>query len=148
MVRSDLASSGVMFSIDTESGHPDMVFVTGAWGLGENVVQVGWLLSFCPSDLPVCLVAFFFTATDLSSYVYFFCVKWLSLLGSFLHCLLGFNFFCSRPPHHALCESMQLLVMSIGFLKSFLVVSFIPPARPLLFLSLSLYLFAGRRGSR
>jgi pyruvate,water dikinase len=39
MVRSDLAASGVMFSIDTESGHPDMVFITGAWGLGENVVQ-------------------------------------------------------------------------------------------------------------
>ncbi|WP_298826040.1 phosphoenolpyruvate synthase [uncultured Piscinibacter sp.] len=39
MVRSDLASSGVMFSIDTESGHPDMVFITAAWGLGENVVQ-------------------------------------------------------------------------------------------------------------
>ncbi len=39
MVRSDLASSGVMFSIDTESGHPDIVFVTGAWGLGETVVQ-------------------------------------------------------------------------------------------------------------
>ena len=39
MVRSDRASSGVMFSIDTESGHPDVVFVTGAWGLGENVVQ-------------------------------------------------------------------------------------------------------------
>ncbi len=39
MVRSDLASAGVMFTIDTESGHPDMVFITGAWGLGENVVQ-------------------------------------------------------------------------------------------------------------
>jgi pyruvate,water dikinase len=39
MVRSDLASSGVMFTIDTESGHPDFVFVTAAWGLGENVVQ-------------------------------------------------------------------------------------------------------------
>lgn len=39
MVRSDLASAGVMFSIDTESGHPDVVFITGAWGLGENVVQ-------------------------------------------------------------------------------------------------------------
>jgi len=39
MVRSDLASSGVIFTIDTESGHPDVVFVTGAWGLGENVVQ-------------------------------------------------------------------------------------------------------------
>ncbi len=38
-MRSDLASSGVMFGIDTESGHPDVVFITGAWGLGENVVQ-------------------------------------------------------------------------------------------------------------
>ena len=39
MVRSDLASSGVMFSIDTESGFRDSVFITGAYGLGENVVQ-------------------------------------------------------------------------------------------------------------
>jgi len=39
MVRSDLASSGVMFSIDTESGFQDAVFITGAYGLGENVVQ-------------------------------------------------------------------------------------------------------------
>ncbi|MEO8850560.1 MAG: phosphoenolpyruvate synthase [Allobranchiibius sp.] len=39
MVRSDLASSGVMFSLDTESGFRDVVFVTGAYGLGENVVQ-------------------------------------------------------------------------------------------------------------
>jgi len=39
MVRSDLASSGVMFSIDTESGFKDAVYITGAWGLGENVVQ-------------------------------------------------------------------------------------------------------------
>jgi pyruvate,water dikinase len=39
MVRSDLASSGVIFTVDTESGHPDFVFVTAAWGLGENVVQ-------------------------------------------------------------------------------------------------------------
>ena len=39
MVRSDSASSGVTFSIDTESGFKDAVFVTGAWGLGENVVQ-------------------------------------------------------------------------------------------------------------
>ena len=39
MVRSDIASSGVMFSIDTESGFRDAVFVTGAYGLGENVVQ-------------------------------------------------------------------------------------------------------------
>jgi pyruvate, water dikinase len=39
MVRSDLASSGVMFSVDTESGFPDVVFITGSYGLGENVVQ-------------------------------------------------------------------------------------------------------------
>ncbi len=39
MVRSDLAASGVMFSLDTESGFPDVVFITGAYGLGENVVQ-------------------------------------------------------------------------------------------------------------
>jgi pyruvate,water dikinase len=39
MVRSDLSSSGVMFSIDTESGFEDVVFVTSAFGLGEMVVQ-------------------------------------------------------------------------------------------------------------
>lgn len=39
MVRSDLACSGVMFSIDTESGFTDAVYITGAYGLGENVVQ-------------------------------------------------------------------------------------------------------------
>ena len=39
MVRSDLASSGVMFSIDTESGFENAVYITGAYGLGENVVQ-------------------------------------------------------------------------------------------------------------
>ncbi|NVK23304.1 MAG: phosphoenolpyruvate synthase [Gammaproteobacteria bacterium] len=39
MVRSDMASSGVMFSIDTESGFEDVVFVTSAFGLGEMVVQ-------------------------------------------------------------------------------------------------------------
>ncbi|MGA8296989.1 MAG: phosphoenolpyruvate synthase [Acidimicrobiales bacterium] len=39
MVRSDLAASGVIFSLDTESGFRDVVFVTGAYGLGENVVQ-------------------------------------------------------------------------------------------------------------
>jgi pyruvate,water dikinase len=39
MVRSDLAASGVMFSIDTETGFTDAVYVTGAYGLGENVVQ-------------------------------------------------------------------------------------------------------------
>ena len=39
MVRSDLSSSGVMFSIDTESGFEDAVFITGSYGLGETVVQ-------------------------------------------------------------------------------------------------------------
>ncbi len=39
MVRSDLASSGVMFSIDTESGFPNVVLINAAYGLGENVVQ-------------------------------------------------------------------------------------------------------------
>ena len=39
MVRSDLSSSGVMFSIDTESGFEDVVFVTSSFGLGEMVVQ-------------------------------------------------------------------------------------------------------------
>lgn len=39
MVRSDLASSGVIFTIDTETGFKDVVFITGAYGLGENIVQ-------------------------------------------------------------------------------------------------------------
>lgn len=39
MVRSDIASSGVMFTIDTESGFDDVVFVTSSFGLGEMVVQ-------------------------------------------------------------------------------------------------------------
>ena len=39
MVRSDLACSGVMFTLDTESGFEDAIFITGAYGLGENVVQ-------------------------------------------------------------------------------------------------------------
>ena len=39
MVRSDLAASGVMFTLDTESGFEDVVFITAAYGLGENVVQ-------------------------------------------------------------------------------------------------------------
>ncbi|RPH63433.1 MAG: phosphoenolpyruvate synthase, partial [Burkholderiales bacterium] len=39
MVRSDLASSGVVFTIDTESGFPDVVFITSSYGLGETVVQ-------------------------------------------------------------------------------------------------------------
>src|SRR3989339_1908963 len=39
MVRSDKACSGVMFSIDTESGFKDAVLINGAYGLGENIVQ-------------------------------------------------------------------------------------------------------------
>ena len=39
MVRSDLAASGVMFSIDTETGFNNAVLITAAYGLGENVVQ-------------------------------------------------------------------------------------------------------------
>ena len=39
MVRSDLSSSGVMFSIDTETGSQDIVLINAAFGLGENVVQ-------------------------------------------------------------------------------------------------------------
>jgi len=39
MVRSDLGASGVMFTLDTESGFRDVVFITSSWGLGELVVQ-------------------------------------------------------------------------------------------------------------
>ena len=39
MVRSDLASSGVMFTLDTESGFKDLIIVNGSWGLGETIVQ-------------------------------------------------------------------------------------------------------------
>jgi len=39
MIRSDLACSGVMFTLDTESGFRDLVFITASWGLGECVVQ-------------------------------------------------------------------------------------------------------------
>ncbi len=39
MVRSDLAAAGVMFTIDTESGFEDVVFITSSYGLGETVVQ-------------------------------------------------------------------------------------------------------------
>lgn len=39
MVRSDLGCAGVIFTIDTESGFPDVVMVTGSWGLGETVVK-------------------------------------------------------------------------------------------------------------
>ncbi|MEO7121746.1 MAG: phosphoenolpyruvate synthase [Lacisediminihabitans sp.] len=39
MVRSDVGGSGVMFSIDTDSGFPDVAVISAAWGLGETVVQ-------------------------------------------------------------------------------------------------------------
>ena len=39
MVRSDLASSGVVFTLDTESGFKDLIIVNGSWGLGETIVQ-------------------------------------------------------------------------------------------------------------
>jgi pyruvate,water dikinase len=39
MVRSDIGASGVMFTLDTDTGFPDVVFITSAWGLGETVVQ-------------------------------------------------------------------------------------------------------------
>ena len=39
MVRADLACSGVMFTLDPESGHPDIVLVQATWGLGETLVQ-------------------------------------------------------------------------------------------------------------
>lgn len=39
MVRSDMAASGVMFTLDTETGFRDVVYITSAYGLGENIVQ-------------------------------------------------------------------------------------------------------------
>ncbi len=39
MVRSDMGVSGVMFTVDTESGFPDVVIINGSWGLGEMIVQ-------------------------------------------------------------------------------------------------------------
>ena len=39
MVRSDLAASGIMFSLDTESGFRDVILISAAYGLGENIVQ-------------------------------------------------------------------------------------------------------------
>lgn len=39
MVKADSSCSGVMFTVDTESGFPDAVLINGAWGLGENIVQ-------------------------------------------------------------------------------------------------------------
>jgi pyruvate, water dikinase len=39
MVRADRTASGVMFTVDTESGFPNVVMINGSWGLGENVVQ-------------------------------------------------------------------------------------------------------------
>jgi len=39
MIRSDLASSGVAFTLDTESGHKDVIFINSSYGLGENIVK-------------------------------------------------------------------------------------------------------------
>ena len=39
MVRADMASSGVIFTLDTETGNDSVVYVTASWGLGENIVQ-------------------------------------------------------------------------------------------------------------
>ncbi len=39
MVRSDVGAAGVMFTLDTESGFDEVVFITAAYGLGETVVQ-------------------------------------------------------------------------------------------------------------
>ncbi len=39
MVRSDLGASGVLFTLDTETGFPDVVLITASWGLGENIVR-------------------------------------------------------------------------------------------------------------
>ena len=39
MVRSDLGSSGVAFTLDTESGYKDAIFITSSYGLGEGIVQ-------------------------------------------------------------------------------------------------------------
>ncbi len=39
MVRSDIGASGVMFTLDTDSGFRDVVFITASYGLGETVVQ-------------------------------------------------------------------------------------------------------------
>ena len=52
MVRSDLGSSGVMFTLDTESGYDDVVFVTASWGLGETIVQG----AVNPDEFYVCLL--------------------------------------------------------------------------------------------
>src|SRR3546814_5547861 len=41
MVRSDKGAAGVMFTMDTESGFRDAVFITSSYGLGEAVVQIG-----------------------------------------------------------------------------------------------------------
>ena len=39
MVKSDVGASGVMFTLDTESGFRDAIFITSSYGLGETVVQ-------------------------------------------------------------------------------------------------------------
>ena len=49
MVRSDLSAAGVMFTLDTESGFPDVIVINGAWGLGESTVVLPDDIRF---DLP------------------------------------------------------------------------------------------------
>ena len=51
MVRSDLAASGVAFTLDTESGFRDVVLVNASYGLGENIVQG----AVEPDELPTCI---------------------------------------------------------------------------------------------
>jgi pyruvate,water dikinase len=45
MIRSDLETSGVMFTMDTETGFRDVVFITASYGLGENVVLMNTMFS-------------------------------------------------------------------------------------------------------
>ena len=39
MMRSDLASAGITFPVEPETGHANLIYLTGSWGLDENVVQ-------------------------------------------------------------------------------------------------------------
>ena len=54
MVRSDLAASGVLFTLDTETGFRDVVFITSAYGLGETVVQGRSIRTSSTSSSPLC----------------------------------------------------------------------------------------------
>ena len=49
MVRSDLATSGIMFTIDTETGFRDLVMINGSWGLGDLFCRVAFRLSRTPT---------------------------------------------------------------------------------------------------